>query len=81
VLGKASRLGEEIGRTIGVESSFRPLGSQPAQDALLCDRGPAVLKSAGAGAEMGVLFTPCEIAEVEPESIILETSEEGIRWE
>lgn len=81
VLEKASRLGEELGRTIGVESSFRPLESQAAQDALLCDRGPAVLKSAGAGAEMGVLFTPCEMADVEPESIILETREEGVRWE
>lgn len=81
VVEKSKRLGEKLGRNIGVESTFRlprPKGEEPV---LHCDHGPVVLKSVGAGAEMGILLTPCEMEETTFEAVELNDKEDGVRWE
>lgn len=83
-LEQAKELGEELGRSIGVESTFRltePGETGEGDLALRCDRGAVVLKAVGAGSEMGVLFTPCELPKGDIEAVELKPDEEGLRWE
>ena len=80
-LKEAKRLGEELGRRIGVNGSFRLTEKMKQHNILHCDRGPVLIKSVGAGSEMGVLFTPCEVEERGVEAVELSQNEEGLRWE
>lgn len=80
VVRAATLLGERVGKEIGVDSTFRP-ASGSLEEHLGDKRGEAVVKSVGAGAEMGVLFSPCELTPGRLESIELARSEKGLVWE
>lgn len=81
VVEAAKELGERLGGDIGVESAFRPASGIVRNEELRNNSGGAVIKSVGAGAEMGVLFSPCEPEAAALESMELAREERGLAWE
>lgn len=81
IVRAARGLGERLGRAIGVESTFRPASGVIREEELGDQMAPGVVKSVGAGAEMGLLFSPCALDEPALESTELCAEERGLVWE